>query len=289
MGDFEADTRVEPVPAEAGDAAAAARAARYRAHLSQDWEIWGPNGGYLAAIALRAAGHEAAIPRPATFAAHFLRVGRFAPVEIEVEVLRRGRRSESLRVGVAQEGRPLLEALVRTAAEGPGLVHRFGGPPESPPPEELPEPAQLRPEDAGPPFPFWRNLDTRVCEPERFTERFGERRPRDPVWREWYRFRPRPTFDDPFVDAGRSLLILDTMSWPAACQPHPDPGFQAPNLDVAVWFHEAAPDSEWLLSDHVSPVAGGGLMGATGRVWSRDGRLLASGGAQLMCVPVEQP
>lgn len=43
MGDFEIDT------------ALAGGNGRYVAHLSEDWEIWGPNGGYLAAIALRAA------------------------------------------------------------------------------------------------------------------------------------------------------------------------------------------------------------------------------------------
>jgi len=32
---------------------------RYRAHLSPDWAIRGPNGGYLAVIAVRAAGREA--------------------------------------------------------------------------------------------------------------------------------------------------------------------------------------------------------------------------------------
>ena len=43
-------------------------------------------------------------------------------------------------------------------------------------------------------------------------------------------------------------------------------------------------ESDWLLADHVSPVAGGGLRGTTGHIWSGDGRLLASGGAQLFCV-----
>jgi acyl-CoA thioesterase len=75
------------------------------------------------------------------------------------------------------------------------------------------------------------------------------------------------------------------MSWPAACQPHPDSAFIAPNLDVTAWFHAAAPESEWLFSEHESRLAAGGLMGTSGRVWSRDGRLLASGGAQLFCVP----
>jgi acyl-CoA thioesterase len=59
----------------------------------------------------------------------------------------------------------------------------------------------------------------------------------------------------------------------------------APNLDTAVWFHHPASKSEWLLVDHESPVAGDGLIGVNGRVWDATGRLLASGGAQLLCIP----
>jgi acyl-CoA thioesterase II len=273
VGDFEVDTRVEPL----GEG-------RHRAELVSDWEIWGPNGGYLAAIALRALGAEARIPRPASFACHFLSVARFAPVEIQVEVVRAGRRSESLRATMRQEGRAVLEALLRTAAAGPGLEHDVAEAPAVPEPESLPNVAELRPADAPAPYPFWQNLETRVVAPERFAE---EPRARDPVWLEWYRFRPRATFDDPFVDAGRLALLVDTLSWPAACQPHPWPthSFQAPNLDVSVWFHRSEPDCEWLLADHSCPVAEGGLMGTQGRIWSRAGRLLASGGAQLLCVP----
>jgi acyl-CoA thioesterase len=54
---------------------------------------------------------------------------------------------------------------------------------------------------------------------------------------------------------------------------------------VGAWFHDDPAGSEWLLVEHQCPAAGGGLMGTVGRVWSRDGRLLASGGAQLYCVP----
>jgi acyl-CoA thioesterase-2 len=273
MGDFELDTRLEDVEPGAG---------RFRAHLSPDWEIWGPNGGYVAAVALRAAGRVVRIPRPAGLSGHFLRVADFAPVDVEVVPLRLGRRSESLRVSICQEGRPVFEALVRTAADGPGLVHLHAQPPDVPPPEELPEPAALRPED-GPVYPFWRNLEARVTEPARLLEPDAVG---DPIWRGWYRFTPRPTFDDPFVDAGRLLLLTDTLAWPAACRAHPrDSGFRAPNLDVCAWFHGLEPGCEWLLADHVSSVAGGGLIGATSRIWSRGGRLLASGGAQLFCIP----
>lgn len=264
MGDFAVDTQIE-----GGDG-------RYRAVLSRDWEIWGPNGGYVAAIALRAAGREAAIPRPSSFAAHFLGVAKFAPVEIEVMAVQRGRRAESLRVAIAQEGRPILEALVRTARDGEGLVHDATTVPAAPDPETLPRDD----EDHG--HAFWRNFDCAWVAPARDA---GERIARPPYNLSWHRFRPRACFDDPFVDAARALLLLDTLSWPAACGPHVDSAFIAPNLDVTAWFHRAEPASDWLLVEHSGPVAEGGLMGTTGRVYSRSGRLLASGGAQLFCVP----
>jgi acyl-CoA thioesterase II len=272
MGNFEADTRVDAVDGSEG---------RYRARLSRDWEIWGPNGGYVAAIALRAAGCEARIRRPASFAGHFLSVARFAPVDIRVEPLRRGRRTESFHVLVEQDRTPIVAAIVRTAAEVPGLEHDVARAPEAPGPEGLANTDALRAPDQ-PLYPFWQNLEARPIWPERFQEGWLAR---EPIWREWYRFRPRATFDDPFVDAGRLLLLIDTLSWPAACQVHPEPAFQAPNLDVTAWFHRADPCSEWLFADHECQVAGGGLMGTHGRVWSRRGRLLATGGAQLMCVP----
>jgi acyl-CoA thioesterase len=125
MGHLDHDTHVE---GEAG---------RYRATLSREWDIWGPNGGYLAVIALRAAGAEARVRRPASFAAHYLSVARFAPVDLEVTALHRGRRSESFRVSMRQDDRPVLEAIVRTAAELPGLVHDEARAPEVASPDGL--------------------------------------------------------------------------------------------------------------------------------------------------------
>lgn len=274
MGDFEKDTRVE------------GSAGRYRASLSEDWRIWGPNGGYLAAIALRAVGREAAIPRPASFHGHFLAVARFAEVALEVTPIRVGRRSESFRVQMSQEGKTIFEGLVRTAASSPGLEHDVATMPEVPGPEGLRSAAEIA-RDYGledrPRYPFWQNLEARPLAPERFLE---APRPRAPEWRQWYRFRPRDTFDDPWTDAGRYLLLIDTLTWPAAVQPHePAPAYSAPNLDVSAWFHRAAPGEPWLLADHRCDVAEAGLMGTTARIWSPAGRLLASGGAQLLCVP----
>jgi acyl-CoA thioesterase len=199
--------------------------------------------------------------------------------------VRVGKRSESFRVRVHQDGKPLLEGLVRTAAEGPGLEHDVAEAPAVPAPEALRSFETIARElglEGGPSFPFWNNLEGRPLD----ESRVGVRAPAPPFVRNWYRFRPRATFADPWVDAGRALLLIDTMSWPAAAQPHnPEPRYTAPNLDVTAWFHSAEPASEWLLAEHACPVAEGGLMGTTARIWSPRGALLATGGAQLFCVP----
>jgi acyl-CoA thioesterase-2 len=254
-------------------------AGRYSIRLDEAWEIWGPNGGYLAAIALRAAGELAEIPRPASFYCHFLRPPAFAEVDLAVEVLRGGRRSESLSVRMAQDGKPVIEAMVRTAAEGPGYEHQTAEAPPMPPPEDC-VPFERRKEDGTPLYPFWANMSNRQ---ERVDEALAD--PAPPVIREWVRFEPEPSFDDPFVDAARSLILLDTFGWPATWMRYRGADYVAPSLDVNVLFHRSATDSDWLLIDHEAPVAGDGLIGAAGRVWDLEGQLVASGGAQLLCIP----
>ncbi len=91
MGDFAHDTAVAQCNG------------RYEATLSEDWKIWGPNGGYVAAIALRAAGAATPLTRPASFACQFLGVAQFGPVDVTVQTLRESRRTAALRVSVTQE------------------------------------------------------------------------------------------------------------------------------------------------------------------------------------------
>lgn len=273
--DFERETRV-----------VAQGAGVYRAVLSKDWEIWGPNGGYLCAIALRAAAQEAQIARPVALYCHYLKVAQFAAVELQVVVLGRTRRSESLRVSMTQEGKPILEAMVRTASAGEGLGHVDVTAPVVAPPEELPDAQTLLTPAHGPRRVFWKNFDVRVLSPERF------RLPRSasaPRWREWYRVHSEGDFSDPFLDAGRSALLLDTTGWPAANGPHPDSAYVAPSLDFACWFHASSPSNDWLLVDAHSEIARDSCIGATGRLFDRAGTLIASSGSQLLCTAVAKP
>lgn len=273
MGDFGEDTEVRAVPG------------GWRAQLSRDWEIWGPNGGYVAAVALRAAGAASELPRPISFAGHFLSVADFEEVTLEVTTLRRAKHAESLRVSMTQAGKPVFEALVWAGADGlSGLEHAECPMPAAERPRALPSVEELLPPDARrTTFPFWDNLE---CRPINWVL-WEDREPGPAHALDWYRFRPRPTFDDPWLDAARSLLLIDTMVWPAACRHHVrQEEFVAPSLDVRASFHALEPQSEYLLVDARSPVGRDGLVGGEAAVFSESGTLLASGAAQLLCRPV---
>jgi acyl-CoA thioesterase len=256
---------------------------RYRSRLSGDWAIWGPNGGYLAAVALRAAGALAA-PRPASFMCHFLGVAQFADVELQVTPLRVAKRAESVRVAMTQDGQPILEALVWTVADDlEGLAHDVAPMPAVPGPEELAPVEELRPDEPAR-FPFWANIEQRALD---FVADWDNRPAGDPEFQGWFRFRPDEVFADPFVDAGRLAVLVDTLQWPAAARGYAERDLQhvAPSIDLACRFHRPAQHAPWLFVRAQSPVADGGLVAGTASVWGADRRILASGGQQMLARP----
>jgi acyl-CoA thioesterase-2 len=202
-------------------------------------------------------------------------------VDIRVDDRRQGRSASSRRVEVTQGGRPILDAMVWSVGDGEGLEHDETAPPPVPGPEELPSIEELVPEDAPPPFPFWRNFDAK---PIAFEADWPPDGPRPAVWQEWLRFLPAATFADPWTDAARAVILVDLPSWPSAHRPHAwkQEGWTAPTLDLNVAFHRPTSGEEWLLCDGAAPLSAGGLFGWTARVWSPGGQLHASGGGQCL-------
>lgn len=262
--------------------------ARYEAVLSEDWSIWGPNGGYLAAVALRAAGAHSSLerPRPASLQCHFLGVARFDTVRLDVAVLRAAKRAEAMRVSMSQDGQPVLDALVWTVAEGlDGIRHVGASMPAGVPHWSACTPlADVLPEGFTR-HRFADNIEERWLEP--FVP-FDQRPATEPEFRLWARFRPEPAFDDPFVDGGRLAVLVDTFQWPAAArgQDGPTLSYVAPSLDLTCQFHQPAPAAEWLFVEACSPVAADGLVAGTSRVWDEAGRLVASGSQVMLCRPM---
>jgi acyl-CoA thioesterase len=260
------------------DSAVVGRNGRYRATLADGWEIWGPQGGYIAAVALRAAAAASAFSRPASITCHYLRAGQLGPVDIRVESLRQSRRAESLRVTLLQNELPILDALVWTVAALVGVDHDAGASPVVPRPDEL-EPWEVHLPGGEPPFPFWRNFDVHPVTPQ--PSEWGQAT--EARWLTWSRLRVRPPLEDPYIDAARMLLAADAAMYPAATFAHEELfPYIAPSMDLMMSFHLVGAGSEWLLVDAVSPLSEGALVAGRASIWGTDGRLLASAMQQML-------
>ena len=132
---FDADTAVRPESGVAGPG-------RWLATLTDRWHIGDkPNGGYVLAIAARAiAGALPEHPHPFTVTAHYLRPSQAGPAEIDVEVVRTGRKMATATASLVQDGKERIRVLATfgdlTEATGPTVLR--GNPPEIPAPEDCP-------------------------------------------------------------------------------------------------------------------------------------------------------
>jgi acyl-CoA thioesterase len=167
--------------------------------IDPGWTIGSrPNGGYLLALATRAALAAAGQPHPLAVSCHYLAPPSTGPAELEARLLRSGRSVSSAGVTLLQEGQPCLEALVSAGRLEPDAEPAWradSGPPELPPPEEcLPGQAEL-PTRGGVRVAILERVDVRIDpgtagwasgQPEGRLEsrgwvRFSDGRPPDPL------------------------------------------------------------------------------------------------------------
>lgn len=269
--DFEQATRLAPL----GEG-------HWSVDLPEAWGLWSPAGGYITALALRAAGEVSSLPRPASMTCHFLRMGKYAPAEVRVETVKTGRRSELLRTELAQDGKTLLICHVWTVPDDmPGLAHDDARE-DLPAPETIPTFEEQYPDE--PSHPFFRHFEQR---PIRGAPHSGDA-PRDPELTGFYRFTPRAAAENVFADTGRAIILMDTFGWLAQYPAHPTDGpspWIAPNIDYHYRFHRPTTHADWLHMRVRAPVAEAGLMSTDGEIRDAAGRLLISGSSQLMCMP----
>jgi acyl-CoA thioesterase-2 len=247
------------------------------ANVSRDWEIWGPNGGYVASIALRAAGLRAPEGhRPASFSCQYLSVGKFEAAQADVRTLKTGRSASCLAVELSQAGRVFLTAQVWTTNRDDGPEVATIETPAVPPPADVADISTLlgdTPRTHG----FWQNFESRPVN----WAREGSADLQGKPLQQWLRFKDFEPVDA-FADAARSVVLIDTLLWPAHWRGQTDVDYIAPSLELSAWFHAPKPAGNWLLIDARSETAAGGLIHGMGKVWSEDGRLIASGGGNML-------
>ena len=111
----------------------------YSAEISTRWNVGDkPNGGYLLAIALRAAAAELPLPHPFTSTAHYLRAAQNGPALVDVEVVRAGRTHATAQARIIQNDVEIVRVLTTfgdlSTLDGPTIIST--PPPDLPPVEE---------------------------------------------------------------------------------------------------------------------------------------------------------
>ncbi|MGH6786504.1 MAG: acyl-CoA thioesterase [Novosphingobium sp.] len=240
-------------------------------------------GGEVIAQALQAA--QATVEgRPAhSLHAYFLRGGSEEhPSECRVHRDFDGGSFANRRVVVSQQDRPILTLTASFQKPESGLSHRDAPMPEMPGPDELEPEIEVRRRFAETARPEVRHmfLQPRPVELRAIDGRHwlnpGKAPPRAHSW-----FRTvAPLPDDPAIHRA-VLAYASDMSLLGTCiLPH---GLSwargevvSASLDHAVWFHDDFRADEWLLYATDSPWSDNGRGFNRGRVFTQDGRLVAS-------------
>lgn len=230
-------------------------------------------GGQLLGEAIVAAAKSAPGQRVTSASMIFSRAARFdAAHEIHVEALRRGRSFSTLEARTLQSGKLCSAGILLLDSGTSDTIRGSVQPPDVPPPEACP---QLDMGVTG------RELRT-VGDAYRRQEEIGP-----PEILTWARFRDAP--DQEFLHA--ALLAQSTTHWTIAAAMRPHEGVSEAQAHVTlstgilattIAFHDAVDVSEWLLYANPAIYAGRGLAQGEGRVFTRDGRLVASYTVQAM-------
>ena len=213
---------------------------------------------------------------------YFLRAGiPSLPVDYAVDRVRDGAGFSARRVEASQGGKPIFMLMASFQAPEPGPEHQYAMPDETPP-EELQDEIQR-----------WRDLGDALPEGARRVA-FGNNRievrrpgpplatldtPQPPRRVIWMR-AAEPLPDDPRLHQAALAYASDFTFLSTALAVH-GYGFwslclQTASLDHALWLHRPTDFNEWHLFVQEAPSTGAGRGFVHGRMFRRDGVLVAS-------------
>ena len=238
----------------------------------------GPNGGYLAAIVLRAMAAELAdgAKEPRSLTCHYLRPPAAGPARVDVTVERAGRATSTLTARLAQDGRDCVLGVAAFGAEVPAPVAYAVAPPAVPAPEAV-------------------ALADNRSSGLQIVSRF-EARPAlgagmfagadEAVTGGWLRFTEARA-----TDAVALAMFADAW-WPAPWVRLREP-VPAPTIDLTVHFRspraaEALAPGEPVLALFRSTTAADGFFEEDGELWTRHGVLLAQSRQLALLNPLDR-
>jgi len=211
---------------------------------------------------------------------YFLRPGDVnLPITFSVDRIHDGRSFSTRRTQAYQDGQPILSMIASFQTADEGLEHQVDMPADLPQPESLPSAAETLAGIDHPVATNWatgRAFDMRHVPSPIYFSVEGERVPHQAVWLK--SLGPLP--DDENLHRAALAYASDYSILEPIMRGHGVPwalpGLKAASLDHAMWFHRFGRVDEWVLYVQESPSAGGGRGLSLGRIYSRDGVLLAS-------------
>lgn len=236
-------------------------------------------GGQVIAQALQAAQRSTEGKIAHSLHAYFMRPGDDAlPILFRVERIFDGGSFATRRVSAMQRDTPILTMAASFQREEDGFHHQDAMP-EVPAPETLPSQRELA--AALPDTPrtaFFRRVGPIEIRPVDPANWLGAEAC-VPVNACWFRC-VGPLGEDVALHRAVLSYASDLALLATSLQPHRvslmTPGMQVASLDHAVWLHEPFRADEWLLYALDSPWAGHARGMSRGRIFTRDGRMIAS-------------
>ena len=244
-------------------------------------------GGQVIAQALQSAQATAPEGMEAhSLHAYFLRGGREG-VDIDYSVAGDfdGRSFANRRVVARQEGSPILNLTASFQRPEEGLEHEDSPMPEVPEPDDLPSDMEMRKKflaEMGEVSEIQRTLMLRPRPIEMRTSgklhwMNSDKKP--PYAHSWFK-AAAPLPDDPALHRAVIAYASDFTLLGTSALPHglswARGELKGASLDHALWFHRPARADEWLLYSTDSPWSGGGRGFNRGRIFNRQGQLVAS-------------
>jgi acyl-CoA thioesterase-2 len=211
---------------------------------------------------------------------YFLRPGDAnLPITFSVDRIHDGRSFSTRRTQAYQSGVPILSAIMSFQDADEGLDHQVEMPTGLPEPETLPTIANLLEGVDHPVAKYWatqRAFDLRYVDTPIFLGVDGERVAHQALWMKT--IGPMP--DDPLLHRAALAYTSDYSILEPIMRRHgtswATEGIRIASLDHAMWWHRFGRVDEWMLYAQESPNAIGGRGLSLGRIYRRDGVLMAS-------------
>ncbi|AKC39392.1 acyl-CoA thioesterase [Mycolicibacterium phlei] len=202
---------------------------------------------------------------------YFLRPGNpNEPTVFLVDRVRDGRSFSTRRVTAIQDGQAIFSMSASFQTLDTGIEHQDLMPPV-PTPEDLPDVQDAEGSFSHDLFRQFAEWDIRIVPDE-----LMDRNPRLAAQqRVWFRCRKQLP-DDPVLHICALAYMSDLTLLSSSKVPHRDAVLQTASLDHALWFLRPFRADEWLLYDETSPSAGYGRALTQGRIFDREGRMVAA-------------